>query len=68
MKKFRVYMVASFQTKWGSSSASIGYTDIDGDNVNLATQAALTYAANHGWPDADVSGVEVLEGGLGQDA
>jgi hypothetical protein len=68
MKRFKISMVIFYQTRHGVNSTPIGYVEWHTDQgIDTAVREALITARNHGFPDADVSGVEVLKGGL-QDA
>ncbi|KKM75772.1 hypothetical protein LCGC14_1386840 [marine sediment metagenome] len=64
MKRFRIHMTVSYQTKSGLGDVYIGHLICIANSVDDAVKEALTAATDSGWPDADVSGVELLEGGL----
>ena len=62
--KIRVNLRVWFNSKMGAGATEIGYVEGYEDDVDEAVTKALAYAANHGFPDADVESVEILEGKL----
>ena len=62
--KIRVNLIVWFRSKLGGGATEIGYTDWHEDSIDEAVERALVYAANRGFPDADVESVEILEGKL----
>ena len=65
--KIRVNLRVWFNSKMGAGATEIGYVEGYEDDVDEAVTKALTYAANHGFSDADVESVEITEGKLARD-